>query len=179
MRLSAAGVCFFASAALALALAPVEFAVGRFSFERPAEWKWEVPASSMRKAELSVPGGESGSAEVTFFHFGPGEGGGLQANVDRWFAQFGNSNTGQREVAVGETRIVFVEAEGTFQSGMPGGPTTPLENQALRGAILEDTQGGDVFVKMTGPAPVVHSVWPLFDEMVRAAAAKRTPAPAP
>jgi len=179
VRLAAGVVGFLASAVLAWALSPVEFAVGRFLFERPAEWKWEVPASSMRKAQLSVAGDEEGSAEIVFFHFGPGEGGGLQANVDRWFAQFGNSNTAQHEVVVGRTRIVFVEAEGTFQSGMPGGPTTPLENQALRGAILEDAEGGDVFVKMTGPAPVVKGAWPRFDQMVRAAASNPAPTPLP
>ncbi|MEN9469148.1 MAG: hypothetical protein RL630_881 [Verrucomicrobiota bacterium] len=56
---------------------------------------------------------------------------------------------------------------------MPGGPTTPLENYALLGAILGDDQNGDVFVKMTGPAAVVESAGPLFSEMVRAAAAAR------
>jgi hypothetical protein len=56
---------------------------------------------------------------------------------------------------------------------MPGGPTTPLENYALLGAILGDDQNGDVFVKMTGPAAVVESAEPLFSEMVRAAAASR------
>jgi len=179
VRLAAGLFGFLASSVLALALSPVEFEVGRFLFERPAEWKWEVPASAMRKAQLLVPGANGESADITFFHFGPGAGGGLQANVDRWFAQFGNSKTSQRDVTIGKTRIVYVEAEGTFQSGMPGGPTTPLENHALRGAILEDAEGGDVFVKMTGPTPVALSAWPLFDEMVRAAASKRAPAPAP
>jgi len=162
-----------AFASSAFGIDPSEFTVGGFSFERPSGWKWVVPASSMRKAQLGVEKADSAPAEVTFFHFGPGQGGGVQANVDRWFAQFGNSNTGQREEKSGSTRIVHVEARGTFQSGMPGGPTTPLENYALRGAILEDAQSGDVFVKMTGPAPLVESAGSSFDEMVRAAAAAR------
>jgi hypothetical protein len=154
---------------------PLEFTVGIFSFERPAEWKWVPPASAMRKAQLAVPGANGPSAEVTFFHFGPGGGGGIQPNVDRWFAQFGNSKTSQEEVSVGSTRIIQVGAEGTFQSGMPGGPTTPLDNYALRGAILEDARGGNVFVKMTGPAAIVLDARPQFDEMVRAAAANLQP----
>ena len=127
----------------------------------------------MRKAQLAVTGEDGSPADVTFFHFGPGQGGGVQANVDRWFAQFGNSNTSQREEKSGFTRIIHVQARGTFQSGMPGGPTTPLENYSLRGAILEDPINGDVFVKMTGPAPLVESAASSFDEMVRAAAAGR------
>lgn len=152
---------------------PAEFEVGGFRFERPVEWKWIVPSSSMRKAQLAFPSTTGNPAEITFFHFGPGQGGGVKANVDRWFAQFGNSNTGQNEEKVGDTRIFHVVARGTFQSGMPGGPTTPLENYALEGAILEDSQNGDVFVKMTGPAELVATATPIFREMVRAAAASR------
>ena len=157
----------------AIGIEPAEFTVGEFSFERPPGWKWIVPSSSMRKAQLEVPDSEAASADVTFFHFGAGQGGGVQANADRWFAQFGNSKTSQSERVVASTRIVNVQAQGTFQSGMPGGPTTPLENYALRGAILVDSEKGDVFVKMTGPASVVESAAPIFDEMVRAAAASR------
>jgi hypothetical protein len=162
-----------AFAASVFAMEPSEFQVGGFNFDRPSGWKWVVPSSSMRKAQLAVSGPEGGTAEVTFFHFGPGQGGGVQANVDRWFAQFGNSNTSQSEEKVDATRVVHVQARGTFQSGMPGGPTTPLENYALLGAILGDDQNGDVFVKMTGPAAVVESAKPMFSEMVRTAAASR------
>jgi hypothetical protein len=170
VRIFIAWICLAALAGVVRAQDPVAFQVGNFAFERPDGWKWVPPVSPMRKAQLAVPGADGESAEVTFFHFGPGEGGGIQQNVDRWFAQFGNSNTSQQEVVVGSTRIIQVTAEGTFQSGMPGGPTTPLGGYALRGAILENAEGGNVFVKMTGPAPLVLSAAAGFDEMVRAAA---------
>jgi hypothetical protein len=73
--------------------------------------------------------------------------------------------------------IYFVQAQGTFQSGMPGGPTTPLEAYALQGAILQDAQSGDVFVKMTGPEALVQMAAPLFVNMVNQAAASRGEAP--
>jgi hypothetical protein len=57
---------------------------------------------------------------------------------------------------------------------MPGGPTTPLENYALLGAILNDEQSGDVFVKMTGPQPIVDSASILFQEMIVQAAGTRS-----
>jgi hypothetical protein len=79
--------------------------------------------------------------------------------VDRWFGQFQNAKTAQNEATLGGVRVVFVQAAGTFYSGMPGGPTTPLDNYALRGAILEDKEKGDVFVKMTGPSSLVCAVW--------------------
>lgn len=148
---------------------PVEFQVGAFSFERPEGWQWVVPSSSMRKAQLLVTG--AGSADVTFFHFGPGEGGGVRANVDRWFGQFLNAATGETKEMVGATPVTFVHAKGTFQSGMPGGPTTPMEGYALRGAILESARG-DVFVKMTGPEAVVESADAAFGKMIRDAASR-------
>jgi hypothetical protein len=159
--------------AVLLAAEPLEFRVGAFTFTRPDNWKWIVPSSTMRKAQLEVPGTNQEKAEITFFHFGPGQGGGVQANVNRWLGQFQGGPTSQNEVTEGRTRIFYVQAAGTFQSGMPGGPTTPLENYALLGAILADEKSGDVFVKMTGPKAVVESASVLFPQMIAQAAGTR------
>jgi len=156
-----------------LAADPLEFQVGAFTFTRPDNWKWIIPSSTMRKAQLEVPGTNLEKAEVTFFHFGPGQGGGIQANIDRWFGQFQGGPTSKNEVTEGRTRIYYVQAAGTFQSGMPGGPTTPLENYSLMGAILADEQSGDVFVKMTGPKAIVESASVLFPQMIAQAAGTR------
>jgi hypothetical protein len=147
---------------------PLEFQIGAFTFTRPDNWKWIVPSSTMRKAQLEVPGTNQEKAEVTFFHFGHGQGGGIKANIDRWFGQFQGGPTSQSEVTEGRTRVYYVHAAGTFQSGMPGQPTTPMEGQALLGAILE-SPNGDVYIKMTGPAPTVEKAEPAFVQMVRAA----------
>ncbi len=151
---------------------PVEFSVGEFSFARPAGWQWIVPSSPMRKAQLNVAG-EAGvePAEVTFFHFGPGQGGTVQANVDRWFGQFQNAKSSQNVETLGTTRVTFVESAGTFLSGMPGTPPTPKDGFALRGAILE-SPGGDVYVKMTGPAAIINAASADFRKLVVDAASK-------
>ena len=156
---------FFSTAA-----APVSFHVGAFSFTRPENWKWENPTSPMRKAQLSIPGKHGEMALVTFFYFGPGQGGTVQANVDRWAAQFSlkdgspvNATTTSQKTTTGT--ITFVSANGTFASGMPGGPTEACPNYALRGAIMESTQG-DVYVKMTGPGALIKEATPAFDEMI-------------
>lgn len=171
---------FIATSASLLAADPLEFQVGAFAFSRPNDWKWITPSSAMRKAQLEIPGTNQQKAEITFFHFGPGQGGGVKANVDRWFGQFQGGPTSQNEVTEGRTRIYYVKASGTFQSGMPGGPTTPLENYALLGAILADEQSGDVFVKMTGPQALVEAASVLFTEMITQAASTRgKPSPLP
>ena len=152
---------------------PVEFSVGGFAFERPSGWGWVVPSSPMRKAQLSVPGvGLAAPGEVTFFHFGAGQGGGVKANVDRWLGQFQEGTSDSRTETVGKTTVTFVRAAGTFSSGMPGGPTSPVKDYAMRGAILENGAEGDVYLKMTGPEPVVKAAEDTFEKMVKAAATR-------
>lgn len=151
---------------------PVEFSVGAFTFERPEGWGWIAPSSAMRKAQLSVPGADGAApADVTFFHFGPGQGGGVQANVNRWIAQFQDGTSDTRSEEIGKTKVTFVKAVGTFSSGMPGGPLTLMPGYALRGAILENA-GGDVYVKMTGPEGGIKAAEPAFEKMIRGAASR-------
>lgn len=150
---------------------PVQFSVGDFNFDRPEGWAWIPPTSAMRKAQLSIPGSEGKTADVTFFHFGPGQGGGVQANVQRWFGQFKDGYTDTKVEKYGKTPVTMVTASGTFSSGMPGGPTTPQTGYALRGAILESA-GGDVFIKMTGPEATVKAAETAFGEMVKSAASR-------
>jgi hypothetical protein len=149
---------------------PATFKVGEFTFTRPASWEWVETSSPMRKAQLKVSDSKAkGSAEVVFFFFGPGGGGGAKANVDRWFSQFQDAkNQKTEEAKANGTKITYVQTEGTYMSGMPGGATTPMPDQMLLGAILESEQG-DVFVKMTGPIELVKSSKDAFRKMVETA----------
>ena len=177
MRALRVGLLLVLSACLAAAEQPASsFTAGDFKFAVPAGWRSGQPSSPMRKAELYVPGpegtGKAGEAIITVFHFGPGQGGTVQQNVDRWFGQFDGDNDANgaatAKETIGTVPVTFARARGTFQSGMPGQPTTPLEGQALLGAILE-SPNGDVYVKMTGPSPTVEKAEPAFVQMIRAA----------
>jgi hypothetical protein len=164
-----------ATAAAALAEAPATFEVGKFKFARPAAWKWiEVPEAMkvMRKAVLEVPGKDGGkNGEIIFYYFGPGQGGDTQANVTRWVGQFSEKSTPEKIETkdVAGTKVTFVSVTGTYQSGMPMGPKTPMPGYALLGAILEDNTNGSVFVKFTGPEAVVKDATPAFNEFISSA----------
>ena len=97
-------------------------------------------------------------------------------NVARWFAQFPGSEDKRKteNVQAGPVKITYATTEGTFSSGMPGGPTTPMTGYALYGAILESPDG-DVFIKMTGPEAVVKSASEAFKKMVSEAAKNSAP----
>ena len=149
------------------------FKVGEFSFAVPEKWEWVETASSMRKAQLKVPDADKkGDAEVIFFHFGPGNGGGTQANVDRWLGQFKEPkdkiNSKVDNATVNNRKVTYVQAEGTYLAGMPGGPKTEQANAMLLGAILESGEG-NVFIRMTGPAALVKSSKQGFTQMVEGA----------
>jgi len=147
---------------------PKTFKVGEFTFTRPADWQWVEVTSSMRKAQLKVIGADkSQPAEVVFFYFGEGNGGGTKANVDRWLGQFQEkSNPKVEDVKAGKHTVTYVQVEGTYLSGMPGGARTPQPNSMLVGAIIESGEG-NVFIKMTGPIVVVKSSKEAFRRMVK------------
>ena len=163
----------FTVTSTARAADPATFTVGSFTFKRPPSWKWVVVAgNSMRKAQLRVEGEGGASADVVFFTFGAGQGGGVQGNVSRWIGQF-DQGDGKKVDAVEETaeikgtKITRVRvASGTFNSGMPGGPTTPQTDYGLYGAILEN-KDGDVFIKLTGPAALVRAASADFEALVQ------------
>jgi hypothetical protein len=153
--------------------APKAFPVGEFSFARPASWEWVATTSPMRKAELKVESKDKkDKAEVIFFHFGESNGGGTQANVDRWLGQFKEPreklNSKVDTAKIGSRTVTFVQAEGTYLSGMPGGAKTPQPNSMLLGAILESAKG-NVFVRMTGPAGLVKGAQGDFRKMIESA----------
>jgi hypothetical protein len=149
--------------------------VEAFKFALPEGWKSVAPSSPMRKAQLEIARGPE-KAEVTFFHFGADQGGTVADNISRWYAQFPGSEKNRitENVQVGPVKITFAMTDGTFSSGMPGGPTTPMEGYALCGAILESASG-NVFVKMTGPNAVVKASTEAFKKMISEAAKSVTP----
>jgi len=149
--------------------------VEEFTFTVPEGWRSVTPSTSMRKAQLEIARGPE-KAEVTFFHFGADQGGSAADNVTRWYAQFPGSEKNRitEHAQIGAVKITFAMADGTFNSGMPGGPTTPMEGYALCGAILE-TATGNLFVKMTGPNAVVKASTDAFKKMITEGAKTAAP----
>jgi hypothetical protein len=168
-------VAVLLSAVVARADDPATFAVGGLTFTRPADWKWVEVSSPMRKAQLKIPGATADeSADVTFFHFGAQGGGDAAANAQRWLMQFKGGEGAQKiePQEIHGTKVTLVTTEGTFSSGMPGGPTTPVENQALLGAIIEGPEG-NIFIKTTGPAALVKGLREKFLAFITSALPKK------
>src|SRR3954469_7961890 len=96
----------------------------------PSEWQRIAPTSAMRKASYKVRHlpKDHEDVEVAVFYFGSGEGGGTEANIQRWIGQFAStkpSDVKRTERTVSSMKQTVVEVEGTYASGMPGGDPTP------------------------------------------------------
>lgn len=146
---------------------------GGLTWTAPKGWSVAPTASSMRVVTYRVPAaaGDAEAGEVAVFFFGPGQGGGTQANVDRWVRQFtpekGSAAPGKPVALKGAAvPVTIVTAEGTYASGMPGGALTPKPGWALRGGIAEGPQG-PVFFKMVGPKKTVLAATPSFDSLLK------------
>lgn len=132
------------------------------TWEDPAGWQRVALNNPMRKATYRVPksAGDPEDAELAVFYFGPGQGGSVQANVDRWVAQFQGikpDDVKRADRTAHGLRQHTVEIEkGTFSAGMPGGPTRLKENFGLLGGIVE-SPSGPYFFKLTGPTQTVQA----------------------
>lgn len=120
----------------------------------PAGWTVVPPVSPMRAAQAVIEG-PGGPAELAVFHFGAGQGGDIEANIQRWMAQIvpqpGTSPRREAFAAADGLRVTWVDAEGTLQGGPMGmGPSTPRPDSRLLGAVVEG-DGGPWFFKATGP----------------------------
>ena len=173
---------FLAVAALALAPTAPNAAAQSAKPAAPARAEiaggveWKVPArwaagagSTMRVATYAVPAAKGAEAgECAVFFFGAGQGGSIDANVERWSKQFEGTPAPQRTAAtVAGLRVTRVQLAGTYLA--PGGPmmqsTGKRPGTRLLGAIVE-APDGNVFFKLTGPAATVTAAQPEFDALV-------------
>jgi hypothetical protein len=146
---------------------------GGLSFEVPAGWKSTPPTSSMRRAQLKVEPieGDGYAAElvVTAFRGGAGS---VQANLDRWQAQFkdkdGNPpSISSKRIKGKNVEVVVAETSGHFKPPQFGARAEPeREDARLLGAIVV-TDDFSYFLKMVGPSKTVTKLKPEFDEMVK------------
>lgn len=154
--------------ALPLTAAPKVGSAPGIRWTVPSRWADQAPRS-MRVATYAVPasaGGEAGECAV--FAFGPGRGGSVDANVQRWSAQFEGGPAPQRSTRrVGGLTVHLAQVSGTYLA--PGGPQMQSQGKRagykLLGAIVEGP-GGFVFFKLTGPAPAVAAAQAEFDALL-------------
>ncbi len=156
------------------ALALLAESAGGMKWTAPAGWSTGAPPNPMRAATYKIEpaAGDSQPAECVVYFFGQGQGGTVEANIDRWKAQFsaaGKAVAGQTaKRTVHGMKVTTVDVSGDY-SGM-GGPMNKAKSlkpgYRLLGAIIEGPKDNNLFIKFTGPAKTVAANQAKFDALI-------------
>lgn len=145
---------------------PAWMQCGSIEFPKPVAWTWVKPTAMFRTLQYSVPG----EAELIVSVFPAGDGGAVDANVERWANQFGGPASVQArgERAIGELRVTRVDFAGDFK-GMGMAQAKP--GMAQLGAIVQGPRQS-VFVRVLGPQAAVEAARGDFEALVAGARAQ-------
>lgn len=162
---------FFLLVLMTMMLLPAESASG-VKWKVPAAWKSQGDRP-MRAATYATPtaAGDKEAGEVAVFYFGPGQGGGVQANLERWEGQFAQKTGAPKssKSTVAGMAVTSIDVSGTYAAS--AGPMSPTKVNKpgfrMLGAIVEAPQGA-VFFKFTGPAKTVGAQEAAFQGMIKA-----------
>jgi hypothetical protein len=127
----------------------------------------------MRAAEYRIPraGTDTEDAECSVITFGPGQGGSVDDNIQRWLKQFEPATSAPERTrrTVNGMAVTRVEVSGTYtpmaMPAMPASTTTPRKGQRLVGDIVE-APTGFWFFKMTGPDATVSAAAGELDALI-------------
>ena len=145
---------------------PIAFRVGPLRFDRPESWRWAPPSDSLRSAQLEKTTPQ-GTLVITFSRFPNPTSGSLQANLDRWTAQFSKVTLPAKTQSLSGSVCPFttLRLQGTLNGGLPGGPAKEIIDATLLGAIFQ-TEGELVVVKCTGPSSSIGPIEKEFTSLI-------------
>lgn len=135
-------------------------------WDTPEGWS-EAPATAMRLVNMRFGEENEGECYLTVLM---GGGGGLEANIGRWYGQMGKTAPSAEEIdalpraTLMRRSAVVIDIEGTFS----GFGSEPLPGYRMIGRILPPEGSGDntfsMFLKMTGPAALVEANLEKFEK---------------
>jgi hypothetical protein len=145
--------------------------LGGLSSRAPADWK-PLQATQFRHAEFTLPGadGDRSNAELIVFYFGPGGGGGAEANVARWKGMFQDADAKTEQLTVSGSKVTYLDLTGTYLSRTRPFDTqeTPQARPGFRMiAIVFETPSGPYYIRLVGPQQTVARHKKAFDNWLR------------
>ncbi|HEX4962762.1 MAG TPA: hypothetical protein VF173_18140 [Thermoanaerobaculia bacterium] len=147
-------------------------ASGSIDFDLPKDWTKQEPSSTMRLFQASIPG-PGGPVDFAVFFFGPGGGGTVEANVERWLGQVETSDHPKPQTfEASGLKVTWVDVKGTLKASQMGpGPSAPVSDGRLYGAVVEGP-GGPWFFKAQGPDKTLAPQRDAFVAMLKSVRAK-------
>lgn len=133
---------------------------GKITLVAPKDWTKRKPAINFIQYEFAIPKveGDENDGRVTVM----GAGGSVEANIDRWIAQFevegkplSKEKAKVEKTKIGGLEVHVVDLKGDYkdQAGGPfaGGKTTLREDYRMLGFIILGGDQGNYFIKAYGP----------------------------
>lgn len=127
------------------------------TMDLPQPWEPVKPSSNMRAFQAVIADGDA-KADLVLFHFGVGGGGGVEANIERWFGQVEAAPSSEPFVEVlgiNDVKVHVAETVGTMKPSPMMGINEAVPNIRLLGAVVEG-EGGPWFIKITGDKDLVN-----------------------
>lgn len=151
-----------------------ELKVGGLTFKPAAPWKLSSEKRPMSQGSFVLPA-EDGRAELTavFYHFGAGQGGSLEANIQRWQGMFAAEppiKTEQGELPFGDKKAKTVTIHGTYKGSAFSPEKEPREGWTLLAVIVPNPEQGDIFIRLVGPEKDVAAAKEKIAQLVASAA---------
>lgn len=152
---------------------------GGLQFKSPAGWDAEQPSGTMRVAQYKLPRaeGDSMDAALVVFYFGQGQGGSVEANLDRWIGQMqqpdgspSKSKAKTENTTVNGMPVTLLDVTGTYTESMMGGASgQQIQGLARMRAAVIETPKGAYYVKLVGPEKTVSRWDASFMEFIKSA----------
>ena len=145
------------------------FKVGNFTFKPDKSWVIGKTSSHMVKAALNHS--KKDGPLLKFYHFGEGQGGGVEANIQRWKRQFenGEAKVTPENKTFGNQKLTIVSMTGTYMVGsMMAREKKATPEYMLLGAVIPHPSG-DVFLKMLGKEVDLKKTKGDFEKLIASA----------
>ena len=152
--------------------------------QAPAEWKVQEPKSQIRTHEFVLPSAEKDVAGGILFvtHFGKGGGGGLEANLQRWYGMVEQPDGSSTEKAakkdeikdVAGGKVVWLDMSGTYLDR-----PTPMSQQVTKrpnyrvfAVMIDAGKDGPYWIRAYGPESVMKAHRDGFERFLKSIAKK-------
>jgi hypothetical protein len=136
-------------------------AAGKLLLKAPADWVRKQPQTRIVEHEFTIPAvkPDTNDGRLTVMSAG----GGVEANIDRWYSQFSQPDGAAtrdraklKKIKVAGQDVHLVDISGTYKDQRgPMAPETQRPKYRMLAAIIATKSAGNYFIKFYGPERTV------------------------
>jgi hypothetical protein len=167
-------ICCLAAATASAQQSPAEISMagGELTLQAPETWVRKAPQTRIVEHEFAIPAakGDATDGRLTVM----GAGGSVEANIDRWYAQFTQPGGGStrdaakvKQIKAAGHDVHLVDISGTFKDQRgPMAPAIERPKYRMLAAIVTTKDAGNYFLKFYGPEKTVTENEAAFVKMM-------------